>query len=523
MTGVLLKFGYMREIARPHDLLVVADLSRDRREPPDLKRGWQSIILSTSLFLNAELLNQALGDKLRGSFPTPDPRWVKEVKKTGELEGRIFLKLWNLESGLAGIDDSQDPAAVLAFVEHRRKRQECLEGLVEKVKTTKPLNVPATMALHLLGKIREREGGELGVLVRRMMLNDLVAVWLMAGDKENFLVGTKGGIFWKNLRFGALERIKDVIRSGAPTPPEEVTDALRDVFNNGPQYLVNLAHVGQRELNLVPERPIAQPEEAGLHFPIPGESVEELLEDAFHKQRFLAPPEGAWVQLQDAGDLKKMFVLQKGDIFVARIITTKGDFLAGLNLETAERYDYLGDFGISRDEEFFPNVLKILAGVYHDLVTVEELPPGNGRLMRGTRAIGPGREGAKEPRPRVVYIPRRVGGRREGNGQLTRPRYEGPRRPVKPHEVGGFARRARMTEGHKSVLEEFERKTGIRVLELVAQINAETGEPHTYVRPHVRGEGLPEAPVFIQRRVRKRLAERIEQQIESARAKTPSS
>jgi len=257
------------------------------------------------------------------------------------------------------------------------------------------------------------------------------------------------------------------------------------------------------DVDMIPDRFISGVKQNRIEIPRPVKSVEELLEEAYYGQRYIVPPEGAIVHLQKAGDLQSLTVKESGGCVIAKAKFNQGEAMGIIILDSASIISPCVHSGRKNPKfECFP---RIIAEVYRDLVTAIEIPA---LRKRRSGTINPSVT-PTDKEYTYVYIPRtiRVGGKEKQHD--PRLPYEGPERPISPHKVTGHVRNVPMTEEHRRVLEEFERETGLRVLEFVP-----VGS--TFVRPHVSPAITPELldrlPQFIKRKIETELQESIKKQ-----------
>lgn len=317
-----------------------------------------------------------------------------------------------------------------------------------------------------------RESGNLSPSTAAVLNVDLATLYLLACYPDKFLVGIKDGEQWKNVKL-----------------PENYIDRLEQSLHLASQYLTNIGAIGRREVVLIPDKPISPHE--SINLPRPARSVEELLEDAYFKQRYIVPPEGAEIRFRKAGDLQKMLLMHSGDKILARIITTRGDALVTLDNNTANW---------TSPDSNLPNIPKesiwvnILAEVYHDMVTADEVSTTMFKKLKQPHSKNK-EEFFLEETLEVVYIPRKV-----KVGENTEPRlpYNGTPRPIRPHRVTGHLRTANMTAAQRLNILSLEEELGIHILRFVP-----AGK--TFVRPHVSPsearEKFSTLPIFIKRRI----------------------
>ena len=388
-----------------------------------------------------------------------------------ELQRRCWNRDWDKI-------DEKDPAVRLQIATHIQEyysaKSSYLKGLAQEIKKEKRFHL-----FHQLLSASFKIGSmqEVPEIVPPLLALDVDSLYLLICQKNRFLVGTRDGIFWKNVEWSE-EKLKDnsVIRIALP-------------------YIFSLDFIGEKELVTVPEKIIHTKDAEKIQLPKPARSTEDLLEEAYYHQRFIVPLDGAEVRFQKAGDLEKMIIIQSGDDLLARVITRFGEGFLVLNIDTLQQ---LSGPELIRGIELTPGKesawINILAEVYHDLVTAMELPWRHYRVLGGSKE----RSGVDKPeRPQVIYIPRTI-----RTKEVVRLPYKGLPRPLTPHRVIGHRRRGNMTEQHREVLMGFEKEYGLSII-----ANLPAG--YTFVRPYVVPAGTSEEfknlPTFIKRRIQKKL------------------
>jgi hypothetical protein len=310
--------------------------------------------------------------------------------------------------------------------------------------------------------------------VKGRILKNAIAIYLLSGDPDKVLVGVKDGAYWKKTNFQGIYK------------EAEVYNKYLELAN---KHILNLPSIGSKELFLVPDNPMMDEQVDSVKIPRPAKSSQDLLEEAFYKQRYMVPIEGAEVRFRHAGDVERVVLKQTGNELMARVYTKKGEIYVSLDLEdghsTSLRF---------RGDEWLGDITgNLVAEVYRDLVTAVELPRN-----RHKKLSSKGHENSKgeiellQSKPQFIYIPRVL---RQGDVE-DRPLYDGPVRPITPHRVSGHLRKANMTEKHRLELLKFEQENGIQILKYIP-----TG--YTYVRPFIIpfGGSIIGLPTFIKRRI----------------------
>lgn len=320
-------------------------------------------------------------------------------------------------------------------------------------------------------------------LSAKVLVDDIVTLYLLACDENKFLIGLKDGPQWKRIKL-----------------PGDVKGRFEETSHLAAHYLLNIMHVGKKEASLVPDDPIAARKAVDdVNLPKPARSVEELLEDSYFHQRYIVPSGGAEVRFRKAGDLEKMIVLPSKSGVFARVSTTKGDAIVTLDTSSGTWTSPERNVENSTSESRWAN---ILAEVYHDIVTAEEIP-GKFKKLRKKKKLPPGSASVDvdDDEPQVIYIPRKV-----KVGVERKPPYEGPPRPMKPHPVSGYVRKGNMTNSQRLKILALEQQLGISILNFVP-----SGK--TFVSPHVSPKGAEKdfsrLPIFIKKRIETQLKDRL--------------
>src|SRR3989344_360925 len=310
------------------------------------------------------------------------------------------------------------------------------------------------------------------------MLSGIRTLFLLACEPNRFLVGLKGGVHWKKVNIAS--------------PPDGTNPAI---LNLASHYLGMLERVGKRELETVPESLVHPDDFSRIHFKATQLPLDKILEDAYFRQRYFVPPEGADVRFRRFGDLARIFAVQSGDEFIAKVSTSYGDETVLIDLQEAS---YVSpDIKLLKPGEKSPWV-GIVAETYHDLVTAEEIYSTRSRRRVSLDSNSYGFGDWDLNNPQVIYIPRK---RKITLIEDPRPRYDGPPRPIKPHRVTNHLRDTNMTLRHRDEIYDIEREWGLAEGEIVDNIPA----GKTWVRPHFSPSGseavLKVGPIFLKRRI----------------------
>ncbi|HUV43088.1 MAG TPA: hypothetical protein VMY36_04290 [Patescibacteria group bacterium] len=304
-------------------------------------------------------------------------------------------------------------------------------------------------------------------------------LYLLLCDEDQILAGSKNGLWYKEIN---LENHS----------PEEKESTWESIVLQMSAFFRGL---GRSAIELVPDHFITREDLKELNLPQPAKSIEELLEEAYYRQRYTVSPEGAEVRLQNAGDLKTIVVKQIGNMIMAKAVTTLGEALVIVDLDRATA---ISPEIIVKKE---PVLANILAEVYRDLVVAVEIPSSGKKRKRASVGIPTEERTPREPT--YIYIPRKRWVRGEETEMPIRTPYEGPRRPRQFHEVTGHKRHVNMTEAHRLALIEYEEETGLRILDFLP-------EGCTFVRRHFRGgteADIKNLPTFIKIKIQTKLEE----------------
>lgn len=442
------------------------------------KDEWENYVLGSHLhqkWSTYQRLRNNLGQRI---FPNT------QIYRRQGKEYEILNRLYSIEQKLdlvyeEGATDENSRNSRNLANSYRIEKNQFLRNTAREIRSRRQY--------HILPKLRDEIFSQSrSYLPATFIMGDICALYLIVCDRERLLVGMKDRLLWK--------RVDLNIHEGDLFPIEPYVLP----------YLSQIDIIGERELVVVPDK-LVHPSEIGrITISTPSKSTEELLEDAYYRQRYIIPPEGAEIRFRNAGDIQKVVMMQWGSGLLAKTSTTQGDILSQINLKTA----------VSTSSEQIPEVLQghiadskivnVLAEVYRDLVTAVEIPTSRYNSLGRRKVSSKPDEIGPEQRPQVIYIPRVV---RTGQKPEVRLPYDGPERPITPHRVEGHRRRANMTEEHRQRLLQFEREYEIKILE-----NLPAG--FTFVRPHFvpadAGESLRDLPIFIKKRIETRFTENLQ-------------
>lgn len=364
---------------------------------------------------------------------------------------------------------------------------------------------------HMLRDARHIEDGAwslLPELYRVAVSNTFMTMYLscvhcLAGSEKYFLVGTRGNRpAWKRMKG---------------------TATFKELIGYGPGF--TLANLDQSDVELWPRIQ----DHIGLknyNWPhVPSTRVAELFEEAYYRQRYMVHPAGAYVRLRHFGALTGLTLKVKSglrdpnyidlvacfdvDATPLEATTRKAPFGAKkyvLALDGAELVEKLYEPSQDKTTENSMYLLWVMALIYHDLVTAETVtvrPSLDLSQANPATQSSPPKEGNEQS---WVYIPRKIK-THTVDPRIGRQDY----RPMAAHHVSGHLRKGKLSDDHRAELEDFERQTGLRVLDLL-----ERNPGHTFVRPHVSPsvEGLQELPRFIHARLQTDI-DRLGQQLNS--------
>ncbi len=349
--------------------------------------------------------------------------------------------------------------------------------------------------LNILNDLIEAlsEGWEdLHPFVRAINRLSVSTIYLFVGGSERMLVGAKDGYHFQHINI-------PLTGNDQQTAPVHYLAA---------RFIPPLALIGKRELVAVPTTPVHPDVLDKVRLPkpdnTPQEAIEQLLEDAYYRQRYVVPLEGAEIHFQNARDLQGLTLIESQGYILSNVRTTKGEAFVSIRLDDGSCVDpaYMLQTrgGITEAPKNLSEWSYVVALAYHDLVTAEEVSTSGYRPIAIPKSETLSREKAtSNHRPSVIYIPRKVQVR--SRPEFREP-YQGLSRPLKPHDVVGYIRRGNITPEHQRELAIWELETGIKVPEIP--------EGHTFTRPYFvpkeSGQRTKELPTFIRRKISEQLA-----------------
>lgn len=307
-------------------------------------------------------------------------------------------------------------------------------------------------------------------------------------EPNRFLVGSRNGFHWKDVEIESDNGILQFI---------QLSTAYLPLFSDG--------IIGNEELTVVPRTQIPasymrMENRKCVYTPGVQTTIPENLEDAFYRQRYVLPREGAEVFLPGRGDVTSMYMIQRGNTVLSRVDTRLGQTWVQLDLNTATWFEpshVINQAPIDAMSTSY-RVALLAADVYHDLVTAEEITVSNSsprELQRMEDRQPHGEDGSERP---YIYIARRI---KRSQDRTPREPLIGESRPIRPHSVTGHWREANMTPQHRERLRVWQEETGVELPE-------RTG--FTFVRPHFvpaePGQMINQLPLFIKRRISDQLS-----------------
>lgn len=315
----------------------------------------------------------------------------------------------------------------------------------------------------------------------------LMTIYLLAGEGNKFLVGTKGGIFWKEV---------DI-------PNNKTDSTATPLFYAAGCYIHPMMVIGKTEQTIVPKNLIPAEQVAMVRFPQDLPEIEDSLEDAFFHPSFSVQFKGADVIVREGGDIERVVLQERGRLLLAKVITRMGEAPVCLNLSNATSIDPQTSLEatILNRAAGSSKLGKLVACIYRDLVVEEKIPSLSSNRQGVKKEVKPSEMGASKREG--IYIPRRRY-LLEEQGE-TRSVYQGPKRPIYPHGVSDYKRLGNMSKGQRQKYEEWARLMGFEEIPPIP-------EGLIWVRPHVWPREAEETlleiaklPVFIQTRIRKKL------------------
>lgn len=330
--------------------------------------------------------------------------------------------------------------------------------------------------------------------------------WLL-GNERKMLAGIRGGKpAWREFKSGILQNIStELDEEGSQQLQYEITQAI-DIGMFGFREMISTA-----EAHLLPEWDAFQPNLSLSRMSWPEVDTNEvvsILEEAYYHQRYIVDPSGAYVRI--VGEINGIIGLELKitagqndpnyfDFFARIDFADDRSHLVILDSLTASRR---GRQLVWESTPFLRYLFRLIASVYHDLVTASDLPVA----MSLEEAAGI-LHGASKPGWVAIPSPFNRARRKQARHPILEPIIS------EPHRVRGHPRKAKMSEEHRQALIDFEREYGVKIIEPVEELNQLTGQEHTFVRPHfspkITSEDFKRLPQFIQRRIQQELTELI--------------
>ena len=434
-------------------------------EKEKTNRSWHDEIVRINCHVSHEI------DTNQGRVGMLPPDFI--ANRSPEYE--LLRRLWKLETVIPAPNNASgfDPRAVDRY---RIQKSQVFKTIANQMDRSRQYRL-LLRAMNVLQKRR------LDLPTTSHLIADISALYTILGER-GFVVGVKD--------------VPHKKRIDLPEPRSLWAIRYCNV------YMAVAELIGEKELPVVPIKPL-HPEEIGkLKKPASKESIDDILKRAYYGQKYLVPLGGAEIFVKNSGDVEKLFLLQSGTKVFARLFFNKGEALVWIDTEDADWFSSLdmterAMSGVSSKE---PRSVwaEFVAEVYHDLVTAVELPVERQKAL----TYGSQKEikrGLKN-RP-TIYIPRVV---KVGNKQseLARPEYQGPKRSAVPHDVPAHPRKRPMTERHRQVLLAWFAERDIPMPHIA--------EGYTYVRPHVSPSATPEEVRSLPKFIRRRMSERFEEQ-----------
>lgn len=433
------------------------------------KRSWAPFILIQT----AQQAKSAVDQLTRGGELMP----IIDFQAQNRAVNQIFNDMYSLERRLGSSTTDDLPP------DYMRRRGILFGQMAKDMKSKKQYALLPQM-------IEAVATTEVPMPLKALLYTDISTLYLMVCEPPRFLVGTKGGDFWKEI---------DTTLGSEGTSRTNLQDFALP-------YLTNMRLIGRRELVTVPKNVMFLESLERTSLPFPASSVGDSLEDAFYRQRYIVPPEGAQIKFRNSGDLESLVLMQSGDSLLSKVVTKRGEGFVWIDLGTAKDLSPDAHPGLKKPISPKGSWSRIVADTYRDLVTATEVSVTSHKRLRTVvsdinpreyQLIDSGNE------PQMIYIPRIV-----KLGQPNEPRipYDGPPRPIKPHKVSGYKRRGQMTEKHEEDLLIWTEQTGIRVPKIA--------DGFTWVRPYVTPKGVEltfkDLPQFIKRRIEEQLVQQAE-------------
>lgn len=390
---------------------------------------------------------------------------------------RMIQDMYSLERRLDDTPSGELPT------DYTRRRNILFGQMAKDIKAKRQYGVLSQM-IEAVGNT------DIPTSLKALFYTDITTLYLMVCEPPRFLVGTKGGDYWKEI---------DTSLGGQGIQSANLQDFALP-------YMTHMHLIGRRELVTVPKNVMFLDSIKNVTLPFPSSTVGDSLEDAYYRQRYIVPPEGAQIRFRNSGDLESLVLVQSGDNLLSKVATKRGEGFVWISLEEAK--DLAPDSHPGLQDPVSPkgSWSRIVADSYRDLVTATEVSvTAHRRVKTATPNTGPHEYQIVDPgdEPQMIYIPRIV-----KLGQPNEPRlpYDGEPRPIKPHKVSGYRRKGQMTEKHEEDLRIWTEQTGIRVPNIP--------DGFTWVRPYITPKGIELAfkdlPQFIKRRIEEQLAQQVE-------------
>lgn len=362
--------------------------------------------------------------------------------------GNTLSKLHNVNARLVNKDMDFDGPAEQAL---RAEKTELLMRISLGMRRNQDYRPISDMMNIICGASVNPSKGQIDTI---SMLNiDVRTLLLLAGNESSILIGTRD-------RMPTWQRFKaPPLYEGYPAPLYHMTTP----------GIFFLQDIGENVKPAFPSKAVYPSDLEKLTFPEPNKTVEELLEEIFYKQRYIMNEGGVDLELKDAGDALGMVLVESRGLLFAKTRTPYGELFTGLFLDSALGMsgEMGNEYAIARrsPHELFTDsrLAALVASQYRDLVCGREIA---GSRRRTPSNLGRSESHASEPEgPPQASAVRTV---KENGGTSREPlkQYEGPPRPVKPHQVAGHVKRAGrkgISDRQKEAVRDFVKTTGLRV------------------------------------------------------------
>ncbi len=331
-----------------------------------------------------------------------------------------------------------------------------------------------------------------------MIINDVRALYLLAGTENRFLAGFDGrDTVWKNVELPPLY-------FNVPIPLTHIAAPT----------LSSLGLVTQRELPIVPRRIIGPKDYKKIEIPPFAEDREDILAEAILHPDYSLRPGVNSVELLDAGSLQAMHLILAGpqrNVLFARTETPFGDLATIIDLATGRGFStdltptlVRGDLNFDNPIEGSLLATQVLA-TYRALVCAEEVPwQGFRRLAAPMSAtLERARAEGRNSGPSIRYVPqiRRTGQPIEPRPPHAGPHYEMPRILSRAYtRVQGTG----LTDRQESRIQPWEAKYGLTA----PKPDKSIGE--TVCLPNIEGTAA-NLPPILKRRVQARIDKMIKE------------